>query len=93
VRWTSRGYWTTLTWVFLCEANPGTLLWLSNYRPHFKAGCAEYDDYKYGLRGKIVGYASAEAKRLGRRGLVDRYMSRKVHYAFGLVCLLRLFKN
>jgi hypothetical protein len=68
-------------------------LWLVEDRPHPKleTGCAGFDDYKFGLGGKFVGYASDDAERLGRDGLVDRYMKRKVHYAWGLVCLLQSF--
>lgn len=68
-------------------ANPGSLLWLVEDRPHpeLEAGCEGFDDYKYGLGGKFIGYASNDVDRLGRDGIVSRYMKRNVHYAWGLV--------
>lgn len=65
-------------------ANPGTLLWLTPDRPVKNPSCEEYDNYKYGLAGDFVGYAKADVERLGREGIVKRYRSRTVHYAWGL---------
>jgi hypothetical protein len=69
--------------------NPGSLLWLTEDRPNpeLENGCDGFDSYKYGIGDNICGYALGDANELGRDGLVSRYFSRKVHYAWGLVRL------
>jgi len=66
-------------------ANPGSLLWLTKERPVPNPVCEGYDDYKYGFSGEFPAYSRSDAKRLGRSGLVDRYRSRNMHYAWGTV--------
>jgi len=65
-------------------ANPGSLLWLAEDRPAPNADCQGVDSYKYGLTDKLPAYALKDAKALGREGLVERYFSRNIHYAWGL---------
>lgn len=70
-------------------ANPGSLLWLTEDRPYKNESCVDVDLYKYGLGGKAFpAYATGNAKDLGRDGLVDRYRSRNIHYAWGLVSIV-----
>jgi len=66
-------------------ANAGSLLWLTKDRPAPNSNCEGYDDFKYGLGGKFPAYATGDANKLGRNGLVDRYRSRNMHYAWGTV--------
>lgn len=73
-------------------ANPGSLLWLIEGRPVPDASCTDMDKFKYGLDGGFPSYAS-DAKSLGREGIVERYRSRNIHYAWGTVrskCSLQL---
>ena len=65
-------------------ANPGSLLWLTEDRPVQAQSCEDVDAYKYGLDGGFPGYATADARQLGREGLVRRYQSRNLHYAWGM---------
>jgi hypothetical protein len=67
-------------------ANPGSLLWLTADRPAPDASCTDYDKFKYGLDGGFPSYQS-HASKLGREGLVERYRSRNMHYAWGTVRL------
>jgi len=53
-------------------------------RPTPDEACEGVDSYKYGLSEKLPGYALADVKTLGREGVVQRYLARKIHYAFGL---------
>ncbi|KIY67246.1 hypothetical protein CYLTODRAFT_454652 [Cylindrobasidium torrendii FP15055 ss-10] len=64
--------------------NPGSLVWLTPDRPAPNDACEGFDDYKYGLADKLVGYALADSNDMGRDGMVDRYIGRNVHYAWGL---------
>ncbi|KIY70665.1 hypothetical protein CYLTODRAFT_419621 [Cylindrobasidium torrendii FP15055 ss-10] len=64
--------------------NPGSFLWLTKHRPKANSTCEDVDEYKYGLGGSFPGYATALAKSSGRDGIVDQYMGRYAHYAFGL---------
>ena len=59
-------------------------MWLTPDRPVPNAACEGVDSYKYGLNDTFPAYALADANDLGRDGLVQRYLPRKVHYAFGL---------
>jgi len=69
-------------------ANPGSLLWLTTDRPYANDTCADVDVFKYGLSDKFPGYATGEAKKMGRDGLVERYRNRNLHYAWGMVSVL-----
>ncbi|KAK7455267.1 hypothetical protein VKT23_011139 [Stygiomarasmius scandens] len=64
-------------------ANPGSFLWLASDRPAPNSSCEDVDRYKYGLDDGFPGYATGTFNRVGRGGLVDRYLSRNVHYAHG----------
>jgi hypothetical protein len=73
--------------------NPGSMAWIVPERPlPIPADCPTFDDWKYGINGGFVPYAS-DAALLGRSGIVNRYRSRNVHYLWGTVSgtLLRLF--
>jgi len=70
---------------YLKVANPGSLLWLTEDRPKPDEDCEDIDSYKYGLEDSIPAYALGDANDLGRKGLVDRFLERNVHYAFGLL--------
>lgn len=52
--------------------------------PEYEIDCEGYDEFKYGLAGSFPGYALGDANELGRDGLVERYRSRNIHYAWGL---------
>ncbi|KAK0201360.1 hypothetical protein DFS33DRAFT_1346582 [Desarmillaria ectypa] len=65
-------------------ANPGSLLWLTSDRPVSVDGCNGTDVYKYGLESSFPGYATGNARELGRSGIVERYNGRNMHYAWGL---------
>lgn len=65
-------------------ANPGSFVWLTEDRPASTDACEGFDSYKYGLADKFPAYAAGDASSLGRDGLIERYMGRKIHYAFGL---------
>lgn len=65
-------------------ANPGSLVWLTEDRPSPDSICEGVDSYKYGLNDTIPKYALGDVNDLGRDGVVDRYLGRNVHYAFGL---------
>jgi len=64
--------------------NPGSLVWLTEDRPAPNEACEGVDSYKYGLTDKFPAYALGDTNDLGRDGIVQRYLGRKVHYAFGL---------
>ena len=65
-------------------ANPGSLVWLAEDRPLPNLACEGVDSYKYGLNDTFPAYALGDANDMGREGIVQRYLGRKVHYAFGL---------
>ena len=71
-------------------ANPSSYLYLSNLRPDLTdrsaaafdvpdSSCAEYDDYKYGLRNLDTDYL----RKVGAREMRARYLSRNVTYLLG----------
>ena len=59
-------------------------MWLTEDRPLPNAACEDVDSYKYGIKDNFPAYALGDANKLGRDGLIERYMARNVHYAFGL---------
>ncbi|KAH8832094.1 hypothetical protein DL96DRAFT_1589911 [Flagelloscypha sp. PMI_526] len=63
--------------------NPGSLLWLTEDRPFRNMSCDGVDTYKYGLSDGIPAYALGDVNSLKRDGVVDRYLGRQVHYAWG----------
>ncbi|KAK0209461.1 hypothetical protein IW262DRAFT_1416835 [Armillaria fumosa] len=65
-------------------ANPASLCWLTQDRPVPDDTCSDYDAFKYGLDSNFPTYASSDADALGRDGLIDRYHSRVLSYAWGL---------
>ncbi|KAK0183697.1 hypothetical protein F5146DRAFT_659584 [Armillaria mellea] len=65
-------------------ANPGSLCWLTPNRLVPIDGCEGVDAFKYGLGSNFPAYASKDARTLGREGIVKRYLSRTLHYAWGL---------
>ncbi|KAK0488112.1 hypothetical protein EDD18DRAFT_1423665 [Armillaria luteobubalina] len=65
-------------------ANPASLCWLSTDRPVLDYTCSHYDAFKYGLDSNFPTYAPSDADTLGRDGLIDRYHSRVLSYAWGL---------
>ncbi|PWN53822.1 hypothetical protein IE53DRAFT_309578 [Violaceomyces palustris] len=66
--------------------NPGSFAWLTEDRPYPNATCSEPDDWHYGIGNysSVVKYARNDIKA-GKQEVIDRYRSRKVHYAFGLL--------
>ncbi|KAK0196324.1 hypothetical protein F5146DRAFT_323046, partial [Armillaria mellea] len=65
-------------------ANPASLCWLTSDRPVPSDTCSDYDAFKYGLDGNFPTYASSNAKALGREGIISRYHTRALSYAWGL---------
>ncbi|KAG7451802.1 uncharacterized protein BT62DRAFT_959698 [Guyanagaster necrorhizus] len=65
-------------------ANPASLLWLTSDRPVPNDDCKGFDRYKYGLASKYPAYATANARVLGREGIIERYNGRTLNYAWGL---------
>ncbi|KAK0477863.1 hypothetical protein IW261DRAFT_1565659 [Armillaria novae-zelandiae] len=65
-------------------ANPGSLCWLTPNRPIPNNRCEGVDAFKYGLASNFPAYASKNARALGREGIVKRYHSRTLNYAWGL---------
>ncbi|KAL1744906.1 hypothetical protein HDZ31DRAFT_73913 [Schizophyllum fasciatum] len=64
-------------------ANPGSLLWLTEDRPLPDANCTNADRWKYGLTDGIPAYGGYAQKHYGRDGIVKRYNSHFIHYAWG----------
>ena len=64
-------------------ANPGSLLWLTEDRPLPNDSCANVDRWKYGLTDGVPAYGAYALKHLQREGIVERYLSRNIHYAWG----------
>ncbi|KAK0203306.1 hypothetical protein DFS33DRAFT_1260387 [Desarmillaria ectypa] len=65
-------------------ANPGSLCWLTEDRPMPDSFCFDADKYKYGLAGNFPAYAISDTNRLGREGIISRYIGRNLHYAWGM---------
>ncbi|KAK0196327.1 hypothetical protein F5146DRAFT_323170 [Armillaria mellea] len=65
-------------------ANPASLCWLTPDRPIPSSTCSDYDTFKYGLDGNFPSYASSDADALGREGIINRYHTRALSYAWGL---------
>ncbi len=69
----------------LHTANPGSLCWLIRNRPIPNDRCEGVDAFKYGLESNFPAYASKNARTLGREGIIKRYHSQTLNYAWGLV--------
>ncbi|KAK0452166.1 uncharacterized protein EV420DRAFT_1559248 [Desarmillaria tabescens] len=65
-------------------ANPASLCWLTSDRPIHNDACEGYDAFKYGLDSNFPAYATKNARALGRDGIIKRYYSRTLNYAWGL---------
>ncbi|KAK0447033.1 uncharacterized protein EV420DRAFT_887162 [Desarmillaria tabescens] len=65
-------------------ANPGSLCWLTSDRPFPDDSCQGVDEFKYGLESNFPAYAASNALSLGREGIINRYHSRALSYAWGL---------
>jgi hypothetical protein len=75
-----------LTSAHCISGNPGSMAWIVPDRPlPNPSGCPTFDDWKYGVNGNFIPYAS-DAALLGRSGIVNRYRSRNIHYLWGTVC-------
>ncbi|KAL1757675.1 hypothetical protein FB107DRAFT_208632 [Schizophyllum commune] len=64
-------------------ANPGSLLWLTADRPLPDDNCTNVDRWKYGLTDGLPAYGAYAQKHYGRDGIVERYSSHYIHYAWG----------
>ncbi|PWY98499.1 hypothetical protein BCV70DRAFT_218521 [Testicularia cyperi] len=66
--------------------NPGSWAWLDDQRPYQNASCGEFDKWGYGITNvsSVVGYARRDVNA-SREEVVQRYRTRKVHYALGLL--------
>ncbi|PBK59281.1 hypothetical protein ARMSODRAFT_899499 [Armillaria solidipes] len=65
-------------------ANPASLCWLTPDRPVPDDTCEGFDEFKYGLDSNFPTYASSNADTLGREGIINRYNTRALSYAWGL---------
>ncbi|KAK0221242.1 hypothetical protein EDD85DRAFT_960409 [Armillaria nabsnona] len=65
-------------------ANPASLCWLTPDRPVPDDTCEGFDEFKYGLDSNFPTYASSNADALGREGIINRYHTRALSYAWGL---------
>ncbi|KAK0204354.1 hypothetical protein DFS33DRAFT_1434599 [Desarmillaria ectypa] len=65
-------------------ANPASLCWLTPDRLFPNDQCEGFDKFKYGLQSNFPAYASKDARVLGRDGIIKRYYSRTLNYAWGL---------
>ncbi|KAN0063149.1 hypothetical protein ACQY0O_004313 [Thecaphora frezii] len=66
--------------------NPGSYAWLDDQRPYVNQSCSEPDSWPYGLGNysSVPRYARLDVKA-DKNAVVERYRSRKVHYALGLL--------
>ncbi|SPO22101.1 uncharacterized protein UTRI_02105_B [Ustilago trichophora] len=65
--------------------NPGSWAWLDDQRPYQNASCAGWNNWGYGIGNisSVIGYARRDVNA-SREAIVERFRSRKVHYAVGL---------
>jgi hypothetical protein len=62
--------------------SPSSYLWLDTNRPSSTAGCADYDEYRYGLEGiDDLGYF--EENNLSPETVKQRYFFRRIFYIVG----------
>lgn len=66
--------------------NPGSWAWIDDQRPYQNASCANADGWGYGIGNvsSIIGYARRDVNA-SKEAVVERFRTRKVHYALGLV--------
>ncbi|PWN89890.1 hypothetical protein FA10DRAFT_231022 [Acaromyces ingoldii] len=67
--------------------NPGSWAWLSDQRPFQNASCTDFDNWPYGIGGnqtKVTKYARKDVIA-DKQAILDRFKTRKVHYALGLL--------
>jgi len=67
--------------------NSGSYAWLTEDRLYPNASCQDFDSWPYGLGGnsKIIPKYSRKDVVNDKQAVIDRFRSRKVHYAFGLL--------
>jgi len=68
-------------------SNPGSYAFLNSERPYLNESCSNFDEWPYGIGGdtsEISNYARAEI-RANKQAVIDRFRSRKVYYALGLL--------
>lgn len=65
--------------------NPGSWAWLDDQRPYQNDTCTGWDSWGYGIGNatSVVGYARRDVSA-SKEAIVERFRSRKVHYAVGL---------
>lgn len=68
--------------------NPGSWAWLDDQRPYQNDSCAGWNNWGYGLgnASSVIGYARRDVNA-SREAVIERFRSRKVHYAVGLADL------
>lgn len=67
--------------------NPGSYAWLTDNRPYTNDSCVDPLQWHYGIGGnqtKITKYARKDVVT-NRQAVVDRFLSRKMHLALGLL--------
>lgn len=65
--------------------NPGSWAWLDDQRPYKNESCTGWDRWGYGFGNvtSVIGYARRDVNA-SKEAIVERFRSRKVHYAIGL---------
>ncbi|SJX62000.1 uncharacterized protein SRS1_10621 [Sporisorium reilianum f. sp. reilianum] len=65
--------------------NPGSWTWLDDKRPYQNETCDGWNSWGYGFGNvsSVIGYARRDVNA-SREAIVERFRSRKVHYAAGL---------
>ncbi|CDW99769.1 hypothetical protein, partial [Sporisorium scitamineum] len=68
--------------------NPGSWAWLDDQRPYQNETCKGWNSWGYGFGNvsSVIGYARRDVNA-SREAIVERFRSRKVHYAAGLADL------
>lgn len=67
--------------------NPGSWAWLTDQRPYPNATCENPDDWIYGIGGNVTKVSKYGRKDVmaDKQAVIDRFRSRNVHYALGLL--------
>lgn len=65
--------------------NPGSWAWLDDQRPYQNDSCAGWNNWGYGFGNvsSVIAYARRDVNA-SKEAIVERFRSRKVHYAIGL---------
>lgn len=65
--------------------NPGSWAWLDDQRPYQNDSCKGWNNWGYGFGNvsSVIGYARRDVNA-SKEAVVERFRSRKVHYAIGL---------